>query len=162
MEIREATAADAAALAQIYNEGIADRMATLETAPRSAEERRQWLAARGPRHPVLVAVDGGAMLGWVALNPFSPRAAYDQVAEFSIYVARARRGSGVGTALMGALEARARLLGYHKLVLAALQRNTAGSRLYTRAGFRLVGVYEEQGQLDGQWVNVILMEKILR
>jgi phosphinothricin acetyltransferase len=84
------------------------------------------------------------------------------VADFSVYVDRERRGTGVGTALLQALEERARTAGFHKLVLAAIAHNAAGSRLYERCGFRLIGIYEEQGMLDGHWVDVVVMEKILR
>lgn len=161
LSIRDAVAADAAAIATIYNEGIADRQATLETAPRTADERQRWLTERSARHPVLVAVRAGTVVGWASLNPFSLRAAYDHVADFSVYVGRRQRGLGVGTALLRALEARARTLGYHKLVLAALHRNAAGLRLYRRCAFREVGVYREQGMLDGAWVDVVVMEKIL-
>src|SRR5579859_4134666 len=74
MEIREATREDAASIAHIYNQGIEDRAATLETQLRTEEERGEWLAARGPRHPVLVAVEGtGAIVGWGSLNAFNPR-----------------------------------------------------------------------------------------
>lgn len=160
--IRDATLTDASAIARIYNQGIEDRLATLETEPRSAAERVAWLAARSARHPVIVAVDSdGDVLGWASLNPFNPRPAYDHVADFSVYVAREARGRGVGDALLGALEARARALGYHKLVLAAFPENVAGMRLYARHGFRTVGIYREQGRLDERWVDVIVMEKLL-
>jgi len=87
--IRDAGSADAEAIAVIYNQGIEDRVATLETQLRSAEERAQWLAAKGHRHPVIVAVDGdGSVVGWGSLNQFNPRPAYDHVVEFSIYVGR--------------------------------------------------------------------------
>ena len=161
VQVRDATPDDAAAIARIYNQGIEDRVATLETAIRSPEERRAWLTARGPRHPVLVAVDGVTVAGWGSLNPFNPRPAYDHVADFSVYVERERRGQGVGDLLLRALEERARALGYHKLALAAFPTNAAGLRLYERRGFRTVGIYREQGQLDGRWVDVIVMEKLL-
>ncbi|HEU0114431.1 MAG TPA: arsinothricin resistance N-acetyltransferase ArsN1 family A [Thermomicrobiales bacterium] len=162
LEIREATFDDASAIARIYNQGIEDRVATLETQLRSAAERTEWLAARQPRHPVLVAVDGeGAALGWASLNSFNPRPAYDHVADFSVYVARECRGRGIGDALLGALVERARVLGYHKMVLAAFPSNAPGMRLYERHGFATVGVYHEQGMLDGRWVDVIVMEKVL-
>jgi L-amino acid N-acyltransferase YncA/DNA-binding MarR family transcriptional regulator len=162
LEIRDARVEDASAIARIYNQGIEDRVATLETQLRSPEERAEWLAARGPRHPVLVAQDGGgAVLGWASLNAFNPRAAYDHVADLSVYVAREHRGRGIGDALLGALEQRARGLGYHKLVLAAFPSNAPGMRLYERHGFATVGIYREQGQLDGCWVDVIAMEKLL-
>jgi L-amino acid N-acyltransferase YncA/DNA-binding transcriptional ArsR family regulator len=162
MEVRDATAAHAAAIAQIYNQGIEDRVATLETQLRTPEERTEWLATHNARHPVLVAVDGaGAVVGWGSLNVFNPRPAYGHVVDFSVYVAREKRGQGVGDALLSALEARARALGYHKLVLAAFPTNAPGMRLYERHGFTTVGIYHEQGMLDGRWIDVIVMEKIL-
>ncbi|MFN8635287.1 MAG: arsinothricin resistance N-acetyltransferase ArsN1 family A [Chloroflexota bacterium] len=165
VQIRGATAGDAAAIARIYNQGIEDRVATLETALRSSEERAEWMAAKGPRHPVLVAVDasasdGGAVLGWASLNSFNPRPAYDHVVDLSIYVGREHRGRGIGDALLGALEERARALGYHKMVLAAFPTNAPGMRLYERHGFVTVGIYKEQGMLDGRWIDVIVMEKL--
>jgi len=163
MKIQAATNEDAAAIAHIYNQGIEDRSATLEIDLRTPEERAEWLAARGPRHPVLVAVDqAGAVVGWGSLNLFNPRSVYTHVVDFSVYVAREQRGRGIGDALLSALEERARGLGYHKMVLAALPTNAPGRRLYERHGFQTVGIYHEQGMLDDRWVDVIVMEKLLR
>jgi L-amino acid N-acyltransferase YncA len=163
IEIRGATLDDAPAIARIYNQGIEDRTATLETQLRSAEERAEWLAAHDDRHPVLLAVDAaGGALGWASLNRFNARAAYDHVTDLSLFVGRESRGRGVGDALLTALEARARSIGYHKMVLAAFPTNAPGMRLYQRHGLLVVGTYHEQGMLDGRWVDVVVMEKILR
>jgi len=159
--IRDALPGDAAAIATIYNQGIVDRIATLETEERTSEERLQWLATRGPRHPVLVAELDRTVVGWGSLNQFNPRKAYDFVAEFSVYVEREWRGKGVGSALLRALTARAKQLGFHKMVLSAFPWNAAGMALYQKYGFRTVGIYKEQGLLDGKWVDTIIMEKIL-
>lgn len=159
--VRDAEPTDADAIALIYNHGIEDRQATLETETRSAAERRRWLAARGPRHPVIVGEVDGRVVGWGSLNPFNPRPAYDHVADFSVYVGRDWRGRGVGRRLLETLIARGRELGYHKLVLAAFPFNAAGIALYRRLGFVEVGVYREQGRLDGQWVDVVVMERLL-
>jgi len=161
LTVRDARADDSAAIATIYNQGIADRIATLETEERTPEERVAWLAARGPRHPVLVAERDRVVVGWGSLNPFNPRKAYEYVADFSVYVERAWRGKGVGSALLRALIARAEQLGYHKMVLSAFPWNALGMALYQKYGFRTVGIYKEQGLLDGQWVDTIIMEKIL-
>jgi phosphinothricin acetyltransferase len=161
LRIREATAADAAAIARIYNQGIQDRIATLETEERTPDERAAWLAARGGRHPVLVAEAGGEVVGWGSLNVFNSRRAYDHVADFSLYVERAWRGRGVGGRLLETLIERAREIGFHKLVLSAFPGNPAGMAVYRRTGFREVGVYREQGRLDGRWVDTVVMEKIL-
>ena len=161
IDVRPAVEADAEAIARIYNQGIVDRVATLETEERSADERRAWLVGREARHPVLVAERHGEVVGWGSLNAFNPRPAYRFVADFSVYVDRAARGTGVGAALLTALVAEARRHGYHKLVLAAFPFNPAGMALYRRFGFREVGVYREQGLLDGRWVDVVVMERLL-
>jgi L-amino acid N-acyltransferase YncA len=159
--IRPATLADAEIICTIYNQGIEDRLATLETEQRTPAERREWLAARGPRHPVLVAEVDGVVVGWASLNVFNTRPAYRHVADVSVYVERSWRGRGVGRRLLAHLADGARTLGYHKLVLAAFPFNHAGMALYKRLGFRTVGTYREQGELDGRWVDVIVMERLL-
>ena len=160
--VRPATPADAAAVCRIYNQGIEDRVATLETELRTPEERARWMAARSPRHPVIVAEDGrGEVVGWGSLNVFNPRDAYRSVADFSVYVDRACRGTGAGRALLARLIALGREHGFHKLVLSAFPTNAGGMALYERMGFRTVGVYREQGLLDGKWVDTIIMEKLL-
>jgi phosphinothricin acetyltransferase len=159
--IRPALTADAEAICAIHNQGIADRIATLDSTLRSPADSLAWLTERGPRHPVIVAEAEGRMVGWASLNRFNPREAYDGVADFSVYVDREHRGKGVGRQLLTRLIAEARELGYHKMVLTALAYNDAGIALYTRAGFSRVGIYHEQGQLDGNWVDVVIMERLL-
>lgn len=159
--LRPAVESDTTAICEIYNQGIEDRLATLESETRTPQERRQWLAARGPRHPVVVADDDGRVIAWGSLNAFNPREAYRHVADFSIYVERAYRGKGVGRQLLAHLIDLARALGYHKMVLSAFPFNGAGMALYERMGFRTVGIYREQGLLDGRWVDTIVMEKLL-
>jgi L-amino acid N-acyltransferase YncA len=159
--IRPATTTDAEAICRIYNQGIEDRVATLETELRSPAERRAWLAERGPRYPVIVAERDGAVVGWGSLNVFNPRRAYDHVADVSVYVERRWRGHRVGHGVLAHLVGLAARLGYHKVVLAAFPFNAAGLALYERLGFCSVGVYRQQGRLDERWVDVIVMERLL-
>ena len=159
--VRLATAADAEAISRIYNQGIEDRVATLETELRTPEERRRWLAGRSPRHPVIVAEANGEVVGWGSLNVLNPREAYRFVADFSVYVERSWRGKGVGKVVLERLIELARQHGFHKMVLSAFPTNAGGMALYEKLGFRTVGIYREQGQLDGRWVDTIIMEKLL-
>jgi len=161
VRIRLAQAEDAPAIADIYNQGIRDRVATLETEERISDERAAWLAARDERHPVYVAELDGAVVAWGSLNVFNPRPAYQWVADFSVYVEGAKRGHGLGSAMLDHLIAEAIRFGFHKLVLAAFPFNEAGMRLYQSRGFRTVGIYHEQGRLDDRWVDTIVMEKML-
>lgn len=159
--VRFASEGDAAAICAIYNQGIEDRVATLETELRDADERRRWLASRGMRYPVVVAESEGRTVAWASLNSFNPRPCYDHVADISVYVERSGRGKGVGRILLARLIGLGRELGFHKLVLACFPSNKAGVALYERTGFVPVGVYREQGLLDGQWVDVLIMEQLL-
>lgn len=161
IEVRRAAGSDAAAIAAIYNQGIEDRVATLETELRGPDERRAWLLERGERHPVLVAERDGRVIAWASLNRFNPRAAYDHVADLSIYVERTERGRGIGRILLARILDEARRIGFHKVVLAAFPTNAGGMRLYEAMGFTRVGIYREQGLLDGRWVDVIVMEQLL-
>lgn len=160
--VRRATVADAETICRIYNQGIEDRVATLETELRTPDERRQWLAGRSPRHPVIAAENAtGEIVGWGSLNVFNPREAYRFVADFSVYVERAWRGKGVGRVVLERLVELAREHGFHKMVLSAFPTNAGGMALYEKLGFRTVGIYREQGMLDGKWVDTIVMEKLL-
>jgi L-amino acid N-acyltransferase YncA len=160
--LRLAMASDAEAICRIYNQGIEDRIATLETELRTPDERREWLASRSPRHPVIVAEDdAGEVTAWASLNICNAREAYRFVADVSVYVERRWRGKGAGRVLLEQLVELGRQHGFHKLVLAAFPFNAAGMALYERLGFRTVGIYREQGQLDGKWVDTIVMERLL-
>jgi L-amino acid N-acyltransferase YncA len=159
--VREAEETDISRILEIYNQGIADRIATLEEKPKTLEEMKQWLCQRSPRYAVLVAVRNGVVQGWASLNPYSHRCAYSGVADISIYIDRLWRGKGVGSRLLRALEKKAKENGFHKMVLFTFPFNRLGQGLYRKMGFREVGVFRNQGKLDGRFVDVMAMEKLL-
>src|SRR5262249_13973472 len=79
---------------------------------RTPTDRGRWRAARGARHPIIVAEDADAgVVGWASLNAFNPRPAYDHVADLSVYIERGWRGKGVGRRLLERLVALGRELG---------------------------------------------------
>ncbi len=160
MTTRAATARDAAAIARIYNEGIADRVATFETRPRTPEDIVPWF---GGRHPVVVVEDGdsGRVIGFAAASPYRSRDCYAGIAEFSVYVARAARGRGAGHRAMEGLIAATEAAGFTKLVSRVFVENTASLALLRGLGFREVGVYEKHGQLDGVWRDCVIVERLI-
>jgi L-amino acid N-acyltransferase YncA len=159
--IRRATVADAAAIADIHNQGIAERSATFDTEPRIAADVAAKLAAQG-RHPVLVAVDtDDRVLGWAGLGDYRPRACYAGIGEFSVYLDRDARGCGLGRALLVALVDAARESGYWKLVSRVFTFNAASLAMCRACGFREVGVYQKHGRLDGRWLDVVIVERLI-
>ncbi len=161
LTLRAATNGDLEAIAAIYNQGIADRVATLETQPKSRGEIEQWWSEHNDPYAVLIALQRDHIVGWAALNRFSARCAHAEIADVSVYVERDYRGRGVGFTLLSELARAARRKGFRKLVLHALDSNERGKRLYSRAGFREVGVFREHGRIDGRYVDVVAMERIL-
>jgi len=159
--VRLALAADLPAIRHIYNEGIVDRVATLDEGEKSDAEMLEWWRKHDERHAVFVAERDGVVVGWAAINPYSNRCAYRGVADLSIYVARDARGTRIGSALLAELERGAIERNFHKIVLFTFGFNEAGQRLYRSHGFREVGVFRNQGKLDGVDVDVMAMEKLL-
>ena len=159
--IRLASPNDLEAIRRIYNEGIEDREATLETDLKSSEDLAAWWNEHDTRYAVLVATENDAVVGWSSLNRFSHRCAHAAIADLSVYIGRSERGRGIGYALLLALEKEAASSGFHKIVLHALNRNERGRNLYRKAGFVEVGVFKEHGMLGGSYVDVLAMEKLL-
>jgi phosphinothricin acetyltransferase len=159
MKTRAAAADDAAAIARIYNEGIDDRVATFETRHRTADDVVRWLDGR---HPVVVVEDDdGVVIAFAATSTYRPRDCYAGIAEFSVYASRAARGRGAGRMAMEALFIAARDAGFWKLVSRVFVENDASRGLLRNLGFREVGVYERHGKLDGEWRDVVIVEKLL-
>jgi len=159
---REATINDISQITIIYNEGIEDRIATLETNLRTDEASKDWLISREKRYKVLVIEDTkGIVIGWASINSFNSRCCYSGVGDISLYIKRGLRGRGMGNRLLKALILRAKEVDFHKLVLSTFENNESGKALYKSQGFREVGTYKEQGILDGKFVNVTIMEIIL-
>jgi phosphinothricin acetyltransferase len=161
VRVRLARAADAARAAEIYNQGIEERSATFETAPRSPEDMRRRIVEDPRRFPLLVAERDGAVAGWASLGPYRPRECYAGVAEVSIYIERAARGHGVGKALLTHVIAEAASRGYWKLVSRIFPFNTVSRRLCWSCGFREVGVYEKHAKLEGRWLDVVIVERLI-
>ncbi|HET6275843.1 MAG TPA: arsinothricin resistance N-acetyltransferase ArsN1 family A [Candidatus Cybelea sp.] len=160
--VRQASVDDLDAIRRIYNEGIEDRVATLECDAKSAEQIGAWWSEHDERYAVLVATHADEIVGWAALNAFSARCAHSNIADLSVYVGRSSRGKGVGRTILTKLLESAARSGFHKVVLHALDRNEAGKALYRRCGFAEVGLFKEHGLLDGEYVDVVAMERLFR
>jgi L-amino acid N-acyltransferase YncA len=158
LTVRPARAADGAAVAEIYNQGIEERQATFETRPRTAAECTEQIEREGR---ILVGELDGRLVAWASLSPYSQREAYAGVAEFSIYVDRAARGEGVGRALLEELCVYAAGLGHHKLVSKIFPANGPSLALMRTCGFREVGLHQRHARLDGEWRDVVVVERLI-
>lgn len=160
MDVRVATAADAPAISEIYNQGIDERVATFRTEHPPVDQVRAWIVAGG-REPFLVAEQNGRIEGWVKLSPYSEMTAYDGVGEYALYVRREARRQGVGRTLLAALREVALQAGYWKIVGKLFTANEASIELARAMGFREVGVHVRHGRLEGEWRDVLVNEWLL-
>ncbi|MFS1513103.1 arsinothricin resistance N-acetyltransferase ArsN1 family A [Chengkuizengella sp. SCS-71B] len=161
MEIRLAEFKDLIPILNIYNQGIEDRIATLETEVKNMEYINNWFKNRDEKYVVIVAEENEQIVGWASINPYNSRCAYNGVGEIAIYIERDSRGKGIGKALLRELELKATQFEFHKLLLFTFPFNKLGQGLYLKMGYREVGVFKNQGILDGKFVDVMAMEKLL-
>ena len=159
LRTRLATLADAAAIAAIYNEGIADRIATFETEPRSAGQIAGWFTGR--QLVIVAETENGEPVAFAALFPYSDRACYSGIGEFSVYVMRDFRGRGAGRTVLAALMAAATATGLHKLTSRVFPENIASRALLKGLGFEEIGIHRRHGKLDGLWRDCVIVERLL-
>jgi L-amino acid N-acyltransferase YncA len=161
VQVRVATLKDAAAIAEIYNQGIEDRVATYETALRSPKDQQSWLRSIAGRYPAIVAEIDGQIVGWAGAGPYRARRCYRGIGEFSMYVRRDWRGRGVGDLLVAALIREAERMGLWKLLSRIFPFNEASRALCRKHGFREVGIYEKHARLDSRWLDAVIVERII-
>lgn len=145
-------------MARIYNEGIEDRVATFEIRPRTADDIRKWFDGV---HPIVVVEDNGEIVAFASTSQYRPRECYAGIAETSVYVARSYRRKGAGRVALQALISAARQAGFWKLLSRVFPENAASRGLIRELGFREVGIYEKHGKLDGQWRDVVIVERLI-
>jgi L-amino acid N-acyltransferase YncA len=157
LAIRPADAADAAAIAEIHNQGVAERIATFRSEPRTPADVGAALTAG---RPMLVAERDGRIVAWAGIGPYDDASVwYSGIGEATVYVARDARGGGAGLALLDALEQAAEHAGFYKLIAKIFDTDEPSRRLFERAGYRTVGVHLRHGRLDGEWKDVVVLEK---
>ena len=162
MEIRPARGDDAEAMRAIYNVEVETSTVTFDLVPRTLADQRAWLAARSGAHVALVAEDAGEVVGFGALSPYRDRPAYSTSVEDSVYVHRDHQGRGVGRALLSGLLDSAAASGFHAVFARIVGGHDASIALHAGLGFELVGTEREVGRKFGKWLDVVVMERLLR
>jgi L-amino acid N-acyltransferase YncA len=161
IQIRRAELADLQAVTDIYNEAILTTTATFDTEPKTAAEQLQWFEAHDERHPILVAVLEGMVVGWASLTRWSDRCAYHNTAEISLYVKSEFRGQGIGRKLQAAIIEEARRLRFHTILARVAQDSQESLHLNESAGFVLVGTLKEVGRKFDRLLDVHILQKML-
>jgi len=158
---RLATIDDAEATRAIYNLEVTESTVTFDLVARTLEQQQDYLVARSGAHAVLVAEEGGEVVGFASFSPYRDRPAYSTTVEDSVYVRRDQQGRGVGTLLLGELVALARSHGFHAIMARIVGGHDASIALHRALGFELVGTEREVGRKFGRWLDVDVMQLLL-
>lgn len=160
--VRLATLRDLDAIVAIMNEAIASRVAFDQT-PKTHDDGKRWFAEHDARYAMLVAVDDeGTVCGFATLNRHHPEDdSHQGVASIKCYLASGAQRRGLGTLLLGEIERHARRNDFHKLVVRTFPANRGSRRLLRNFGYRVVGVYKRDGIVDGAYIDVMALEKLL-
>lgn len=159
ISVRQVTMADYKRVAEIYSQGIAERIATFETKPKTWDDVQNLVET----DPIfLVAYDDvDLIVGFARISPTSQRAVYTGVGEISVYVDKDHRAQGIGSLLMKASAAAAKQAGFWKLIAKIFPENEPSLAVFAKSGYRSVGTHYKHARLDGEWRDVCLLELLL-
>lgn len=159
--LRDATADDAAVIAEIYNESIAVANATMDAQPKTAEDIRRQMAGFTNRELYVMLERAGEPLGWGVIKLYSPRAGYSRCAETSVYLYQSQVRQGYGSFVKRALIARSKEFGYHHLIARVWADNAASIEYNRHFGYEVVGIQREIGYIDGHWQDIAVLQLVL-
>ncbi|WP_132546412.1 GNAT family N-acetyltransferase [Rhodovulum euryhalinum] len=160
--IRPATPADASALAAIWNPFIRDTFVTFNSAEKTPAEVAALVESRAMAgHGFLVAVEGGATLGFATYGQFRTGVGYAHSMEHTILLAPEGRGRGLGRALMARLETHAAAAGVHCMIAGVSAANPDGVAFHAAIGYAQLARLPQVGRKAGRWLDLVLMQKVL-
>lgn len=155
IQLREMRSEDWPEVRRIYEEGLATGIATLDT---EVPDWREWDENHIDTCRIVAEADN-ILAGWAALRPASMRCVYRGVAEVSVYIGESFRRKGIGTDLFRELVSESEKNDLWTLQALILKQNKGSIKLHRRVGFRKVGVRRKISRLNGEWQDIVLMER---
>ena len=153
--IRQVLAADAGAIAAIYNHYIQETAVTFEETPVTANDILKRIAKiQHAQLPWLVAEQNGTLMGYAYATPWSERSAYRYSVETTVYVSRTAVANGWGTSLYNALFTELRNNSIHVAIGGITLPNPASIALHEKLGMTKVAHFKEVGYKFGKWLDV--------
>jgi phosphinothricin acetyltransferase len=161
VHVREAVLQDVQRMTEIHNQGIIDRDSVLDITPRPLRERLAWFKNLSSREAVVVAEIKGSVIGFSALQPFSPEDMYAHIGVATIWIEKDFRGRGIGRKLSKKLVPIAKKKGYKKFMLFAYSFNRDKMGFYKDVGYEEVGILKKHAKIKDKFVDVLVMEYVL-
>jgi L-amino acid N-acyltransferase YncA len=162
VKVRLVTLDDAEPIRAIYNVEVLGSRVTFDLVPRTTDDQRRWIDEHSGAHPAVVAIDDDDRIrGFASVSPYRPRPAYRTTVEDSVYVDRDCRGAGVGRLLLSEIVELSASHGFHAVMARIVGSHEASIRLHAACGFEAVGTEREVGRKFGQWLDVVVMQRLL-
>jgi L-amino acid N-acyltransferase len=159
MEIRDSVEADLQRITRIYNDVLVTSTAIFNEVPVTVEERIGWWKGRVQLgYPVLVATNGGSVIGFAAFGDFRPWPGYRFTVEGTIHIDSSARRQGVGTALLKAMIERARAMGKHVMIGGVESTNLASLQFLEGFGFERAGDLREVGYKFDRFLGLTFLQ----
>lgn len=146
-------------IVEVYNSIVAGRMVTADTDPVTVESRIPWFDAHNEKHPLWIVELEGAPVGWVSLQKFYGRPAYDITAEISIYLHESCRGRGLGMPVLQQAIILSAALGIQNLLGFVFAHNIPSMKLFEKAGFETWANMPGIAVLDDEYRSLIILGK---
>lgn len=161
MRVRPAKLDDLEAIRAIYNDAVLNTTATFDTDELSLAKQIEWFNNHKKNHPVFVAEEDGAVVGWASLSPWSDRCAYDTTVEVSVYIHKDFRGKRIGSVLLQMVTLEGKQVGNHTILSRITSGNEVSIHLHEKLGYVKVGVMREVGFKFGKFLDVTIMQLLL-
>lgn len=137
---------------------IRETLSTFTTDEKSIPELETMISTRSGAF--FVAIDEDQTAGFATFGPFRSGPGYAHTAEHTVIVARTYHGQGIGRKLLGAAEKAAQTSGHHVMVAGISHTNLAAQDFHQKLGYAQVGRLPQVGFKFGQWLDLVLMQKI--
>ena len=152
--IRSVHINDAQELLDIYNYYVINTTANFDIEPLTLEMFINKLNHIIPNYPYIVYEENNEILGYAYGSRFRPRAAYNYVAETTVYVKHKAHGKQIGTKLYAELIRLLKETDLHTVLGVLTIPNEASIKLHEKLGFEQVANLKEVGKKFGEWQNV--------
>lgn len=161
-KIRDAKLEDLARICEIFNQVIESGNVIYQDKLFTMDDMNPWYQnKKAKNYPVIVAEQNNRVIGFGACDVFRARECYSTTSELAVHLHKDFRGQGIGTKIIQTLEEKSKQQGIHSMVACIDSGNTGSVLLHERLGFRIVGTMREVACKQGQWLNLVILEKTI-
>ncbi|OJU56147.1 MAG: hypothetical protein BGN96_14940 [Bacteroidales bacterium 45-6] len=163
VKIRKTVFQDLEAVNAILNDAIANTNAYLSSRQKSMKDTEDWFRQHDTSigYFAFSAEMGHLVAGWACVSPFRSIDGFAPTAEVSVYVDVLHRGKGIAGKLLEALENEARRRSFHNLISFITIDNETSLHLHRKHGFEVQGTLKQVALKSGQYLDVVVMAKLL-